>query len=59
MQSNKEAHEQDRSRFQKLRNCMLLLRVLIIERQSYQVINEVISTIDAEIASLQEQNTRR
>ncbi len=59
MQSNKEALEQDRSRFQKLRNCMLLLRVLIIERQSYQVINEVISTIDAEIASLQEQNTRR
>lgn len=59
MQSNKEAFEQDRSRFQKLRNCMLLLRVLIIERQSYQVINEVISTIDAEIASLQEQNTRR
>lgn len=59
MQSNKEALEQDRSRFHKLRNSMLLLRVLIIERQSYQVINEVISTIDAEIASLQEQNTRR
>lgn len=59
MHPNKEALEQDRSSFQKLRNSILLLRVLIIERQSYQVINEVISTIDAEIASLQEQNTRR
>ncbi|MBN7122869.1 hypothetical protein BSU01_14285 [Erwinia billingiae] len=59
MQSNKESLEQDRSSFQKLRNSILLLRVLIIERQSYQVINEFISTIDAEIASLQEQNTRR
>lgn len=59
MQSNKESLEQDRSSFQNLRNSILLLRVLIIERQSYQVINEFISTIDAEIASLQEQNTRR
>ncbi len=59
MQSNKESLEQERSSFQKLRNSILLLRVLIIERQSYQVINEFISTIDAEIASLQEQNTRR